>query len=532
MCRLLISLALLFTPCEAAEDPLARALARWSRAYAAGKIQLAQPADRGPAAAVYRGALPRYKLRGMSHQFALQSLLTKAEREGTADVTREIVGLAAIGLDGVPRSVGRAPYRVRDIATDSLGRMQRADALHLIARTAAGEDEPWGRDWTPALQAAALRGLGRSGRAVFRPQIEQQLECEHRIVRLSSAEALGQLHRRQSLLPLTEALGREKDPVITLTTVGSIHRILRAHHTDVDTRDLRDVVRAMIAALGRTDWRTDVAVVEVLEEFRSVEAIPALIAVLERFDGTSEAPSGFLRARTHEALYSLTGTLLPADQPAEWRAFWEREKDGFVVPKAREADGNSTAAGGFFGIPVQGTRVVFVIDLSGSMNSRDIQVANTGAETRLDVAKRQLLRAVDELPPDAFFNVVGFASGVSAWRSGLTSANDAAKAALRQRFQTVQAKGSTNLWGGLEKALGIEATAYGQGFEQVIDELFLLSDGSPTAGDVTSTEEILELVQETNRFSRVRIHTVFIGGGESEFMRRLAEENGGRHVMR
>ena len=42
--------------------------------------------------------------------------------------------------------------------------------------------------------------------------------------------------------------------------------------------------------------------------------------------------------------------------------------------------------------------------------------------------------------------------------------------------------------------------------------------------------EIIELITETNRFSKVRIHTIYMGGGESTFMRGLAAQNGGRYV--
>ncbi len=70
----------------------------------------------------------------------------------------------------------------------------------------------------------------------------------------------------------------------------------------------------------------------------------------------------------------------------------------------------------------------------------------------------------------------------------------------------------------------------------------MLSDGLPTAGKATVPEQILARVRALNRLRRVRIHTIALllgaqpdaergGVGETadmtDFMRRLAEQNGG-----
>ena len=66
-----------------------------------------------------------------------------------------------------------------------------------------------------------------------------------------------------------------------------------------------------------------------------------------------------------------------------------------------------------------------------------------------------------------------------------------------------------------------------------IDELFLLSDGVPTAGDVKDPDEILAIVKQANRYLHVRINTVFTGVGQgADFLRKLAEQNDGVFVRR
>jgi hypothetical protein len=84
---------------------------------------------------------------------------------------------------------------------------------------------------------------------------------------------------------------------------------------------------------------------------------------------------------------------------------------------------------------------------------------------------------------------------------------------------------------------------YGNHYETVVDELFLLSDGAPSVGEVLDPIEILRLTREINRFKEVRINTVFISSqtppqvaaqqqnmslSPKELMRRMARENGGK----
>jgi hypothetical protein len=84
-----------------------------------------------------------------------------------------------------------------------------------------------------------------------------------------------------------------------------------------------------------------------------------------------------------------------------------------------------------------------------------------------------------------------------------------------------------------------------------VDEIFLLSDGSPTLGSVTNTKEILDLVAAWNRGAQVILNAIYIGDEEvdrrwaspgtiqrlagnmpsEEFMTKLAEQNHGQVVF-
>jgi hypothetical protein len=101
------------------------------------------------------------------------------------------------------------------------------------------------------------------------------------------------------------------------------------------------------------------------------------------------------------------------------------------------------------------------------------------------------------------------------------------------------------LFAGLDGALDIRSALPGDRYASQVDEVLVLSDGAPTVGNIIATEEILRLIGETNRYSRVTIHTVFLGSkvpgardrvpGDYtpyELMAELAKQNGGKFVHR
>ena len=186
---------------------------------------------------------------------------------------------------------------------------------------------------------------------------------------------------------------------------------------------------------------------------------------------------------------------------------------------------------------MRGTNVLFIVDRSGSMHTEFAPVGDfePGPDdrdlNRLETAKRELLRAVRGLPSDARFNLITFADDVKKWRPALVPATASARQALLARARRLAPKGATNLFGALKAGLAIKTLAYGTRYGTEVDEIFLLSDGEPTAGEVVDTSKILGIICETNRHSGVRINTLYMGGGgDSDFMRKLAERNGGTYT--
>ena len=61
--------------------------------------------------------------------------------------------------------------------------------------------------------------------------------------------------------------------------------------------------------------------------------------------------------------------------------------------------------------------------------------------------------------------------------------------------------------------------------------MFLLSDGAPGAGKYTAPADITRAVRRVNQVRRVAIHCVSVGT-DSQLLKDLAAENGGRYVRR
>jgi Mg-chelatase subunit ChlD len=156
-----------------------------------------------------------------------------------------------------------------------------------------------------------------------------------------------------------------------------------------------------------------------------------------------------------------------------------------------------------------------------------------GNATRLGAAKEQIVVAVQAMPPDSTYSLFTFADKAHAWTSVPVKPTPHTLRSLTELLSRLQPKGSTNLFDGLVMALQLREQRYGERVTTRLDELFVLSDGEPTAGQLKDGDLLLQVVREANRYAKVRINTVFTGVGEgAELLRRLAEENGGVFVQR
>jgi len=487
------------------------------------------------------------------HVDALQKFLFYAERDADEAIAEAVLSVASAGFD--KGLVDRDAAAVRELGATSLLRMDNNAVWFVLMRAAGGGVVPLlplnpTSEVAVARRVAALRLLGQKGAPVFRSTIESALGDGDARVRLAAAEAIDLWRRKESLPVLLRALGVESHPVVAQALVRAVQRTLQAHADTIDAEERSRAVEAAMRRFSRAGWRTDMELLDFVEAFPDRSAVVPLIELLERggsgdalADAVNVQASPRLRARAYECLRGLTGAILPIEDTKGWRAFWEREQKNIVPPATLpHMRGAVSTRSSFFGIPVEGRNVVFVIDTSGSMDA-DVAKPDDDERTssrrrnrtvsRLAAAKQQLVQAVQAMPAESRYRLVTFDRDVKLWSEKPESPSRASVRALVDLLSGIQAHGGTNVHDALVAALSLDGLRFGQEPASEVDEVFVLSDGQPTEGPVRDPGQILEIVRTANRYLHVRIHSVFTGDGAgSDFLRKLAEENDGVFLQR
>jgi Mg-chelatase subunit ChlD len=178
-----------------------------------------------------------------------------------------------------------------------------------------------------------------------------------------------------------------------------------------------------------------------------------------------------------------------------------------------------TDAGQFFGIKLETRRVLFVLDVSGSMQD-PIADAEGGKEvTRLERASAELERCLDELDEKSFFNLITFAQDVAQWKERITELTPETLAEAKEFVRGFRAGGGTNLFGGLKAA-----------FQDLdADTIYVLTDGEPTVGEIVDPAAIRSTIASWNQRRGVKIHAISLGAG-IRVLQWLAEDSGGTYL--
>jgi HEAT repeat protein len=279
-----------------------------------------------------------------------------------------------------------------------------------------------------------------------------------------------------------------------------------------------DVAAAPLLAsrLGDPVWQVRLAAAHGLGVVRTRESVPALIAALGKEERLR------IRKAIGESLFRLTAEDF-GDTRELWERWWRDHGEGFEIAakaperKAPPRGGEGRTVATFYGVPVDSDRVVFVLDVSSSMGGSGFGQGTT----ELERAVKETLKVVKALPPSAKANVVVFETEIRRWKKGLTALGTGTRRALEAFLAEQKPSGSTNLFDALESALLMKDA----------ETIYLLSDGSPTAGRLTDPDEIVEAVRRLNRDTRAAVHCVSLGG-DSRLLRRIAEATMGTYVTR
>ncbi len=363
----------------------------------------------------------------------------------------------------------------------------------------------------------------------------------------ASMVAMEQLAARRSeaaLKELEKIVEKPKDPFHTARAIEAIGRIrgmdaewierlsgmLGSDNLDVRNGAIAALAATkndkwmpqLLAALEHEHWSTRLAAAKGLEVLRKKEGVGALIARLQ-------VESGRMAQELSAVLFRLTGKLYE-DNARIWADWWKNEQDRFEFATASDlrklrAEAEARAlkqvtVSEFFGIEIVSTRVLFIVDVSGSMlePSRSRYVGKPG-QARIDVAKAELLKALRALDPLSFFNILVFSDGVSTWADELTEFSEETLAEAESFIGRLGAFGGTNLYGAIEMAL----------LEPNVDTVYILSDGAPSAGEVIDASAIRRRVADWNEHRGIQFNCIAVGG-RLKVLEWIAEDSGGTYV--
>ena len=183
----------------------------------------------------------------------------------------------------------------------------------------------------------------------------------------------------------------------------------------------------------------------------------------------------------------------------------------------------------FYGIRIDSKKVVFVIDVSNSMNEEA-----AAGRSKVEVAKYELKNAILGLPDDARFAIVFYHHEVFRWKGAMVEASRVARREAVEFVEAMRADGNTNICDALAAAFEYAGMgAKDKHYDVGADTIFLLSDGKPNRGAITDPRAILAEVRRINELKRMKIHAVGVGKDhDASFMRELTESSGGTYVDR
>ncbi len=285
--------------------------------------------------------------------------------------------------------------------------------------------------------------------------------------------------------------------------------------------------RLLLPALKDAHWSVRAAAVRGVTPLRTPDVVDALVLCLASSD--PRIASDITRALEELTARRFATTL-------EWTSWWEGNRSGYTLPAA--------------GTPVEGaeggasertrtvtrleppsstmyrtqdsSRMLFVVDVSYSMQVKVVVASDGQNLTRLEYVKRSLVRTIDEqLDDDDRFNLMSFSDGPKLWRKDLARGDSASKKKAIGWVEALALEGDTNYSDTLEAAFKVPE----------IDTIWFLTDGTPTAGRTTIGTEILGSVRKWNGGRNVRVNTIGFFAGDAASFNVVEDKGSARRLL-
>jgi HEAT repeats len=424
---------------------------------------------------------------------------------------------------------------------DMTSDLVRETIVLVLSRTKSPEVRAWLRtkgveDHEGMTRAQIVRVIGNLRDAEAAEAVAAHTEDAHWLVRAHVARTLG-------------VLGRDIDLPILTNLVAD-----RSRKTRIAAMDALAELGARAAPswrpvaenLGARAWQVRSAAAECLGALAARGSVDALIDRMAK-------EAGRIRQDIRAALKLITKDDLGND-PRHWRDWWDEEKK-----RAQPGGGGKDSADAgryaedvpvYYGLRVFSQAVGYVLDTSSSMGFsvkldpawlKKHKRAYGARGTKIHLACQEIGASLRTLDPRTRFNLYFFKSRARAWKSELipaTPANTgrAVSAAGNQTPTDALTAGGgyrTNYVDVFRLVLSSRKNDVSGHFADTPDTIYFMTDGKPTVGDITDTDTLLAWYGELNRFARIRTHVITFGRLEMnpEFLRRLAEENGGRFIQ-
>lgn len=154
---------------------------------------------------------------------------------------------------------------------------------------------------------------------------------------------------------------------------------------------------------------------------------------------------------------------------------------------------------------------IFVLDRSGSM----------GVD-RMNKAKNALIKFLESLPPNSYFNVVSFGSqNELLFAESVSSTPSNINTAKSKISEFTSNLGGTEIYAAVKVAVELAAISR---YQRIV---FLLTDGS-----ISNTEYFLQNVKQTFFYGEARMFAIGIGNGVSTYLvQQAAEFGGGKSII-
>ncbi|MEZ5405206.1 MAG: VWA domain-containing protein [Verrucomicrobiia bacterium] len=196
-------------------------------------------------------------------------------------------------------------------------------------------------------------------------------------------------------------------------------------------------------------------------------------------------------------LQNLTKTLQPSENISKQIADQKSEK----------------AQDQLFGITSEGFRFVYLLDVSGSM----LETVDNGS-TRLDYAKKEIKRAITQLPEEAEFNILLFADRVSSFSPQcLPATASIKKRAFNFLDRDTSLGGVTDIVGGLGMAL-----------QQWPDVIFLLTDGASNTSEDIFRSQWQYLYHQSHSRTQISVIGFLLDAQQENLLREIANLTQGK----